>query len=34
MNPGWLKTLAYGVAVVIAALNALVIVQAFGAWLR
>jgi len=34
VNPGWLKTLAYGVAVVIAALNALVIVQAFGAWLR
>jgi len=34
VNPAWLKTLAYGVAVVIAALNALVIVQAFGAWLR
>jgi len=34
VNPGWLKTLAYGVAVVIAALNALVMVQAFGAWLR
>ena len=34
VNPGWLKTLAYVVAVVIAALNALVIVQAFGAWLR
>src|SRR3989442_314216 len=32
VNPGWLKTLAYGVAVVIAALNALVRVQAFGAW--
>ena len=34
VNPAWLKTLAYGVAVVIAALNALVMVQAFGAWLR
>jgi len=34
VNPAWLKTLAYGVAVVIAALNALVLVQAFGAWLR
>ncbi len=30
VNPAWLKTLAYGVAVVIAALNALVLVQAFG----
>ena len=30
VNPVWLKTLAYGVAVVIAALNALVLVQAFG----
>src|SRR5947209_15141958 len=34
VNPAWLKTLAYGVAIVIAALNALVLVQAFGAWLR
>src|SRR6184192_2115863 len=34
VNPGWLKTLAYSVAVVIAALNILVLVQAFGAWLR
>src|SRR5437867_4712165 len=34
VNPRWLKALAYGVAVVIAALNALVMVQAFGAWLR
>jgi manganese transport protein len=30
VNPAWLKTLAYSVAVVIAALNALVLVQAFG----
>jgi manganese transport protein len=30
VNPAWLKTLAYGVAVVIAVLNALVLVQAFG----
>lgn len=30
VNPAWLKTLAYGVAVVIGALNALVLVQAFG----
>jgi len=30
VNPAWLKTLAYGVAVAIAALNALVLVQAFG----
>ena len=34
VNPAWLKTLAYGVAVVIAVLNVLVLVQAFGAWLR
>src|SRR6266496_3291028 len=33
VNPAWLKTLAYGVAVAIAALNALVLVQAFGGWL-
>ena len=33
VNPTWLKTLAYGVAVVIAALNALVLLQAFG-WVR
>src|SRR6266700_1521371 len=30
VNPAWLKALAWGVAVVIAALNALVLVQAFG----
>ena len=33
VNPRWLKTLAYGVAVVIAALNVLVLLQAFG-WVR
>jgi manganese transport protein len=34
VNPGWLKALAWGVAVVIAALNVWLLVQAFGSWLR
>ena len=34
VNPGWLKALAYGVAVVIAALNAWLLLQAFGSWRR
>src|SRR2546430_7448672 len=33
VNPAWLKTLAYGVAVVIAAAKAPGLVKAFGAWL-
>ena len=33
VNPKWLKTLAYGVAVVIAGLNVLVLLQAFG-WVK
>jgi manganese transport protein len=34
VNPAWLKTLAYGVAVVIAVVNAWLLVQAFGSWRR
>src|SRR6184192_3965105 len=34
VNPRWLKTLGWGVAVVIAGLNAWLLVQAFGSWLR
>ena len=34
VNPAWLKTLAYGVAVVIAALNVWLLVQAFDTWRR
>jgi len=34
VNPAWLKALAYGAAVAIAALNAWLLVQAFGTWLR
>jgi len=34
VNPAWLKALAYGVAVVIAALNAWLLLQAFGSWRR
>jgi len=34
VNPAWLKTLAYGVAVVIAVVNAWLLVQAFGTWRR
>jgi len=34
VNPAWLKALAYGAAVAIAALNAWLLVQAFDTWLR
>jgi manganese transport protein len=34
VNSAWLKTLAYGVAVVIAVVNVWLLVQAFGAWRR
>ena len=34
VNPAWLKALAWGVGVVIAALNAWLLVQAFGNWLH
>jgi manganese transport protein len=34
VNSTWLKTLAYGVAVVIAVVNVWLLVQAFGAWRR
>jgi len=33
VNPRWLKVLAYTVAVVIASLNAWLLVQIFGGWL-
>jgi manganese transport protein len=32
VNPGWLTALAWGVAVVIAALNAWLLIQTFGSW--
>jgi manganese transport protein len=34
VNPAWLKALAWGVGVVIAALNGWLLVQAFGNWLH
>jgi manganese transport protein len=33
VNPGWLKVIAWTTALVIAALNAWLLVQTFGTWM-